>query len=109
MSEIIHKSHNVTALLYHIVCPTRYRRAAINKDVEETIKGTCEGTEDRFEIKFLGIGTEGDRVHFEIQSVPMHSPMKRVTRIKGNIWEQVFEAHPEVKKQLRGGGFWGDG
>ena len=109
MSEFIHKSHNVSVLIYHIVCPTKYRRVVINKDVEKTIKETCEGIEDRFEINFLEIGMEGDHVHFLIQSVPMYSPTKIVTTIKGNISKQVFETHPEVKKQLWGGEFWSDG
>jgi REP element-mobilizing transposase RayT len=109
MSEYIHKSHNVSVLLYHIVCPTKYRRVVINIEVEKTIKETCDGIEDRFEIKFLEIGMEGDHVHFLIQSVPMYSPTKIVTTIKGNISKQVFEAHPEVKKQLWGGEFWSDG
>ena len=109
MSEYIHKSHNVSVLLYHIVCPTKYSRVVINIEVEKTIKETCDGIEDRFEIKFLEIGMEGDHVHFLIQSVPMYSPTKIVTTIKGNISKQVFEAHPEVKKQLWGGEFWSDG
>jgi REP element-mobilizing transposase RayT len=109
MSEFIHKSHNVSVLIYHIVCPTKYRRVVINNDVEKTIKETCEGIEDRFEIKFLEIGMEGDHVHFLIQSVPMYSPTKIVTTIKGNISKRVFEAHPEVKKQLWGGEFWSEG
>ncbi|MBU0483334.1 MAG: IS200/IS605 family transposase, partial [Proteobacteria bacterium] len=25
MSEYIHKSHNVSVLLYHFVCPAKYR------------------------------------------------------------------------------------
>ncbi|HVG34135.1 MAG TPA: IS200/IS605 family transposase, partial [Pyrinomonadaceae bacterium] len=27
MSKFIHKSHNVSILMYHIVCPAKYRRA----------------------------------------------------------------------------------
>jgi REP element-mobilizing transposase RayT len=109
MSEFIHKSHNVSVLIYHIVCPTKYRRVVINIDVEKIIKETCEGIEDRFEINFLEIGMEGDPVHFLIQPVPMYSQTKIVTTIKGNISKQVFEAHPEVKKQLWRGEFWSDG
>ncbi|MCX6177912.1 MAG: IS200/IS605 family transposase, partial [Chlorobiales bacterium] len=26
MSDYIHKSHNVSVLLYHFVCPSKYRR-----------------------------------------------------------------------------------
>ncbi|HKS26890.1 MAG TPA: IS200/IS605 family transposase, partial [Pyrinomonadaceae bacterium] len=27
MSDLIRKKHNVSLLLYHIVCPAKYRRA----------------------------------------------------------------------------------
>ncbi|GHT92188.1 hypothetical protein FACS1894140_3860 [Spirochaetia bacterium] len=74
MGEFIHKPHNVSVLIYHIVCPTKYRRVVINSDVEKTIKETCEGIENRYEIEFLEIGMEGDHVHFLIQSVPKYSP-----------------------------------
>jgi len=30
MSEYIHKSHNVTVLLYHLVFPAKYRRAVFD-------------------------------------------------------------------------------
>ncbi|MBI4825357.1 MAG: IS200/IS605 family transposase, partial [Nitrospirae bacterium] len=26
MSQYIHKSHNVSVLMYHLVCPAKYRR-----------------------------------------------------------------------------------
>jgi REP element-mobilizing transposase RayT len=109
MSEFIHKSHNVSVLLYHIVCPAKYRRVVTSEAVDETIKETCEEISKRYEIKFLEIGTEGDHVHFLVQSVPSYSPTKIVTTIKGIISRKVFEEHPEVKKQLWGGEFWSDG
>jgi REP element-mobilizing transposase RayT len=104
MSEYIHKSHNVSVLLYHIVCPAKYRRVVINEDVDKTLKEVCEGISERYEIKFLEIGTEGDHVHFLVQSVPSYSPT-----IKSIIAKKIFEKHPEVKKQLWGGEFWTDG
>jgi REP element-mobilizing transposase RayT len=85
MSEYIHKSHNVSVLLYHIVCPAKYRRVVINEDVDKTLKELCEGISERYEIKFLEIGTEGDHVHFLVQSVPSYSPTKIVTTIKSII------------------------
>jgi REP element-mobilizing transposase RayT len=109
MSEFIHKSHKVSVLLYHIVCPAKYRRVVINEGVDKTIKETCEGISKRYEIEFLEIGTEGDHVHFLVQSIPTYSPTKIVTTIKGIISRKVFEEHPEVKKQLWGGEFWSDG
>jgi REP element-mobilizing transposase RayT len=73
-NEFIHKSHNVSVLLYHIVCSAKYRRVVISETVDKTIKETCEETSKRYEIKFLGIGTEEDHVHFLVQSAPGYSP-----------------------------------
>ena len=109
MSEYIHKSHNVSVLMYHIVCPAKYRRVIISEEVDLTLREVCEGISRRFEIRFLEIGTEGDHVHFLVQSVPMYSPTKIVTTIKSILAKKIFEKHPEIKKQLWGGEFWTDG
>ena len=109
MSEFLHKSHNVSVLLYHIVCPAKYRRIVINEEVDKTLKTICEEIEKRYDINFLEIGTEGDHVHFLIQSKPSYSPTRLVTIIKSIIAREIFEKHPEVKKQLWGGEFWSDG
>jgi REP element-mobilizing transposase RayT len=109
MSEYIHKSHNVSVLLYHIVCPAKYRRVVISEEVDKTLKEVCEDISKRYEIDFLEIGTEGDHVHFLVQSVPAYSPTKIVTVIKSIIAREIFARHPEVKKKLWGGEFWTDG
>lgn len=82
MSEFLHKSHNVSVLPYHIVCPAKYRRVVINEEVDKTLKETCEEIEKRYDISFLEVGTEGDHVHFLIQSKPTYSPTRLVTIIK---------------------------
>ena len=109
MSEYIHKSHNVSVLLYHIVCPAKYRRVVISDAVDKTLKEVCEEISKRYEIEFLEIGTEGDHVHFLVQSVPTYSPTKIVTTIKSIIAKEIFKKHPEVKEKLWGGEFWTDG
>lgn len=38
MSEAIHKSHNVSKLMYHFVLPTKYRRVVVSEEVEDVIK-----------------------------------------------------------------------
>jgi putative transposase len=70
MSEYIHKSHNVTVLLYHLVFPAKYRRAVFDKQLEQELKAVCLEIEKRYEVKFLEIGTDKDHVHFLAQSVP---------------------------------------
>lgn len=109
MSQYLHKSHNVTVLLYHLVFPAKYRRAVITKDVDKTIKDICLEIEKRYEIQFMEIGTDEDHVHFLVQSVPTYSVTKLVTIIKSVTAREVFRACPEVKKQLWGGEFWSDG
>jgi REP element-mobilizing transposase RayT len=68
MSEIIHKQHKVNTLMYHIVCPAKYRRAAITKEADGKLREICLGiVEARYEIKFLETGPEKDHAHFLVQ------------------------------------------
>jgi REP element-mobilizing transposase RayT len=108
-SKYIHKSHNVTVLLYHIVSSAKYRRVVFSDRVDEVLVETCQEIEKRYEIKFLEIGTDKDHVHFLVQSVPSYSVTKIVRTIKSLIAKEVFLQCPEVKKQLWGGEFWGKG
>lgn len=67
MSDSIHKSHNVTILLYHIVFPAKYRRAVIDEEVDLTIKNVCLEIEKRYEVKFIEIGADRDHIHLLVQ------------------------------------------
>ncbi len=109
MSEYIYGSHNVSNIVYHLVCPTKYRRVVIDEDVDRVIKETCEGIQERYEIRFLEVGTDKDHVHFLIQSVPAYSPKKIIQIVKSIIAREVFAKCPQVKKKLWGGEFWTDG
>ena len=109
MSDHIHKSHNKSLLLYHFVCPIKYRRDVLSDSVSDTFGKVCLGIEERYEIHFLEIGLDGDHVHFLIQSVPALSPKKIVNTLKSITAIEMFRLHPEVKKQLWGGNFWTSG
>ena len=109
MSDHIHKSHNKSLLLYHFVCPIKYRRKVLSGSVSETFKKICLGIEERYEIHFLEIGIDGDHVHFLIQSVPMNSPKKIIGAVKSITAKEVFRLHPEVRQMLWGGKFWTSG
>ena len=82
MSENMHKSHNVSRLMYHFVFPTKYRRVVIDEEVDKVIKDTCIEISKRYEVEFLEIGTDKDHVHFLVQSVPNYSPTQIVKIIK---------------------------
>ena len=109
MSEYNHKSHNVSVLMYHFVCPAKYRRVVFSEEVDRTLKEICEEISKRYEIIFLEIGMDKDHVHFLVQSIPTYSPTKIITTIKSITAREIFAKHPEVKKKLWGGEFWSDG
>ena len=109
MSELIRKSHNVSVLIYHIVCPAKYRRTVFSEKVDQVLKEVCLEIANRYEIRFLEIGTDKDHVHFLIQSVPTYSASKIVQVVKSLTAREVFARVPSVKKQLWGGEFWTDG
>ena len=109
MSEYMHKSYNVSKLMYHFVLPAKYRKVVIDEHVDKVIKETCDEIEKRYPIYFLEIGTDKDHVHFLIQSVPKYSPTQIVRILKSITAREVFKKCPEVKKKLWGGEFWSDG
>ena len=109
MSEHILKRHNKTLLLYHIVCPAKYRRKVFTEEVGHTLKDICVGIGKRYEMHFVEIGTDEDHVHFLVQSVPVMSPKAIVQIIKSITAKEIFHIHPEVKKKLWGGKFWTSG
>ena len=108
-SEYIHKSHNVSVLLYHFVCPAKYRQVVFSKAVDESLKDICLEISKRYEIRFLEIGVDKDHVHFLIQSIPRLSPSKIIRMVKSLTAREIFKKHPEVKEKLWGGEFWTDG
>ena len=109
MSEYIHKSHNVTVLIYHLVLPAKYRRVVFDDHVDNVLKEVCLDIEKRYQIKFLEIGTDEDHVHFLVQSVPTYNVTKIVRMIKSLTAREVFKRCPQVKEKLWGGEFWTDG
>jgi putative transposase len=109
MGKYLHKRHNVTVLLYHIVCPAKYRRAVFTAEVEQELKVVCKEIEARYEIGFLEIGADRDQVHFLVQSVPSYSSTKIVRIVKSLTAREIFARVPSVKKQLWGGEFWSKG
>ena len=109
-SKYIYLSHNASNLVYHIVCPAKYRRVVFEETVDEYLKQICLGIELRYDyISFLEIGTDKDHVHFLVQSTPNYSPSQIVKIIKSITARQIFSECPEVKKKLWGGQFWTDG
>ena len=109
MSKHIHRSHNVSVLLYHLVCPAKYRRTVFSAEVDKVLREVCLEMAPRHQLAFLEIGTDRDHVHFLVQAVPTYSPTKIVRVIKSVTAREIFRRVPAVKKYLWGGEFWSDG
>ena len=101
-SQYIHKSHNVSVLIYHFVCPAKYRRVVFSEEVDKTLREICVEIEKRYEIRFLEIGVDKDHVHFLIQSVPTYSPTKIITMIKSITAREIFKKHTKSQKDSMG-------
>lgn len=99
MSELVRKSHNLSILLNHYVCPEKFRRVVIDKKVSEIIKQTNLEISKRYEINFIEIGTDRDHLHIKIQSIPRYSPMKIILTVKSITAREVFRQAPEAKRQ----------
>jgi len=78
VSEHIYKNHNKNLLLYHLVCPIKYRRSILTDEVSKTFQEICLGIFSIYEIHFVEIGLDENHVPFLIQSVPMISPKKKL-------------------------------
>lgn len=109
MSEYIHKAHNVSILLYHYVCPAKYRRVIFDDSVDKIIIQTCEEISKRYDINVMEIGTDGDHIHFLIQSVPAMAPTEIVRIIKSITAREIYRLYPKIKKKLWGGNIWSAG
>lgn len=51
-------------LLYHYVCPVKYRRIVFDDCVEKVIVQTCEEIFKRYDINVIEIGTDSDHIYF---------------------------------------------
>ena len=96
-------------MLYHLVCPAKYRRKIFTEAVETTLKNICLDIAECYDIRFIEIGTDHDHVHFLLQTIPMMLPTRMVATIKSITARELFRRHPEIKRMLWGGNVWTSG
>ncbi|MFN8576205.1 MAG: IS200/IS605 family transposase [Candidatus Sericytochromatia bacterium] len=109
MSEHIFRKHNKIKLMYHIVCPAKYRKKIFTDEIEKSLKDICVEIQERYEIIFIEIGSDNDHVHFLVQSIPSLSVASIVKIIKGITSRELFKRHKFLKKELWGGNLWTSG
>lgn len=108
-SEHIIKRHNKNLMLYHLVCPVKFRRTVFTGDVEKSLKDICIEIGKQYEIHFVEIGSDEDHVHFLTQSVPMMAPARMVTIIKSITARFLFKSHPGIQEIVWGRHLWSSG
>jgi putative transposase len=94
---------------YHVVFPVKYRKALISKEISEAILEIARGIEERYDIKFEQIGTDGDHIHILCNFHPKISGGEFVRIFKSITARQLFKQFPKLKQDLWGGQFWTDG
>ena len=109
MSRYLHRAHSVSVLLYHYVCSAKYRKVVFDSKADEILIQTCEETSKRYDINVLELGTDGDHVHFLIQSVPTLSPTELARIIKSITARELYRLYPGLQRKLWGGNVWSAG
>lgn len=104
MDNPVFKSyHKEFRIKYHFVFVTKYRKDMfVNDTYVQTFKAICKGLEKRYSMNFETIGFDEDHVHFLLESVPKYSPSQIFRIVKSITAIKLFEAHPDIKKELWG-------
>ncbi len=108
-SEHTIKRHNKNLMLYHLVCPAKFRRKVFTGEIEKSLRDICLEIEKQYEIHFVEIGADENHVHFLLQSVPMMLPARMVTTVKSITDRLLFKRHPEIQKIVWGRCLWSSG
>ena len=89
-----------------MVFVVKYRKYFIDKEVEQCLKDTFKGIQERYYLNFHAIGADGDHLHILVEAAPRYSPSRVMQICKSITAKQVFEKIPRIKEELWGGHFW---
>jgi putative transposase len=106
---VIRSNHCVYDAHYHIVFPVKYRKALLDERLKAVIPEIAKEIEERYEVGFEKIGTDGDHIHILCSYHPKYSGSQIVGMFKSVTARELFKRFPELRKQLWGGEFWSDG
>ena len=107
--SVTRSSHCVYDAHYHLVFPLKYRKALLTEDIRSAILEIAEGIQQRYDIEFDKIGTDGDHIHILCCFHPKYGGSQIVGLFKSITAKQLFRRFPELRKELWGGEFWSDG
>jgi putative transposase len=106
---VTRSNHCVYDAHYHIVFPVKYRKSLLSEHTKNAILEIADGIEERYDIMFERIGTDGDHIHILCSFHPKYGGSQIVGMFKSITAKQLFQRFPELRKDLWGGEFWSDG
>ena len=107
--EIWYGYHHVSECYYHIQLTVKYRKAMMDRQVQETILESMKGFKERYAIEIQQVGFDRNHVHVLCRFMPKYSGGQVIRLIKSISARHVFKEVRWIKKELWGGEFWTDG
>ena len=104
--DVTHGRGYVYSLQCHIVWCTKYRKQLFVSGLEEEVKEHLREVADDLQAKIIAMEVMPDHIHLLLDCKPQFRPSDAIKIFKGNTARWMFLAHPELKKQLRGGHMW---
>jgi len=101
--------HNVSECYYHIQITVKYRKALLDKNVEQVIFESMKGFKERYAIEIQQVGLDRNHIHILCRFLPKYSGGQVIKVIKSITAQHIFSEIPRIKEQLWGGEFWTDG
>ena len=94
---------------YHLVWAPKYRKWILRDEVRNSVKELFEEILIARDCEIEEMEIAKDHVHIFTSIPPRYSVGDMVRVLKSVSAKEIFQRHPEVKKELWGGEFWEDG
>ena len=110
MSETLSGAHTLWNIRYHLVWIVKYRKELLFwPGVSECFCEVVRDIGEPYGWVIDTMATDGNHVHVFMGAPPRYAPAKVVGVMKSLTAREIFRRFPQVKRELWGGEFWGDG
>lgn len=110
MGELLKASHTTYELKYHFVWVVKYRKGILyDERVANKLREIFGEVGKRYWIEIGELATDGNHIHVFVQAAPRLAPAEIAQVMKSISARELFKAFPEIRDELWGGEFWGDG